>query len=1061
MPTTFNLSIMMKKSLLFLFLITLCSVHLWAQGQVSGKVTRADDGSPMAGVTVLVVGTQQGTLTDIEGNFKVAAQDGATLRFTFVGFGAQEIPVGGRSTINVSMVSQDVELDDVVITAFGIERDKKALQYSVTEIDGSSFTEARELNLANSLTGKIAGVNASNLSTGPAGSSRVVIRGNVSLSGNNQPLYIVDGIPIDNSSFGQAGLWGGVDEGDGMSSINPDDIENITVLKGANAAALYGSRASNGVILVTTKSGKARKGIGVEFNTNYVFEEPIDFFDFQNQYGQGRDGTKPLDAEDAWSLGNGSNWGARLDGSPVAQFDGVSRPYSYQRDENIKRFYRTGTTWTNTIGFSGGDANHNVRVNASLLDNKSIQPNAGYKRSNISASYNGKFGDRVTLTSRILYSNEEAQNRPRIADSPGNSLNALLSLPMNYNVDDLKGDPNKLGAIPEGFVAQDGKAVGEEMQISNNLWNANPWWAAHQFDNDDTRDRIITSQVVRVELTDFLYAQGRVGMDWFVRRERDLTPYGTGYQRQGSLTERERRVRETNIEGLLGFSDTYGDLSVDAFIGGNRMRRSSEALTLGGSNFNIPFFHTFANLANQSPGYGFNEEGINSVFGSATVGYKGFLYLTGTARQDWFSTLAPENNDILYPSIGGSFVFSELLGLSGGALTFGKLRASWAQVGGDTDPYRLLLTYGLGQGHLGQPNASISQSSIPNAALVPLTSTEVEVGFDLRFFDNRLGVDVTYYNQKTTNDILDATISPTSGFGQTTINIGEMKNQGVELLITGRPIQKKDFSWDVSFNVALNDNEVVSLSEGIDEIASSGGLGEPRTRWARIFNIVGSPYSTIKGQTQQFIDGQPVFDPDNGAPVVNGEFSVLGNGVHRYTGGITNTLMWKGIYLDFLVDFKAGGQLYSGSNVRLVGQGDHQMTVEPHSGIGFVSEGREKITVTGVNPDGEPLNMVLGPDLTDGFWGRYGQLSDRFVYDASFIKLRQLSMGYSLPKSLLASTGVQTVRLSLVARNLALLMSKLDNVDPESVHNNSNAQGLEYFSFPQTRSYGFNLKIEF
>lgn len=1061
MPTTFNLSIMMKKSLLFLFLITLCSVHLWAQGQVSGKVTRADDGSPMAGVTVLVVGTQQGTLTDIEGNFKVAAQDGATLRFTFVGFGAQEIPVGGRSTINVSMVSQDVELDDVVITAFGIERDKKALQYSVTEIDGSSFTEARELNLANSLVGKVAGVNASNLTTGPAGSSRVVIRGNVSLSGNNQPLYIVDGIPIDNSSFGQAGLWGGVDEGDGMSSINPDDIETISVLKGANAAALYGSRASNGVILVTTKSGKARKGIGVEFNTNYVFETPIfNLWDFQDEYGHGVDGQKPLDTQDAWNRGNGNNWGGRLDGSPVAQFDGVSRPYSYRRDQNLQDFYRTGSTWTNTIGFSGGNADHNVRVNASLLENKSIQPNAGYSRRNVSASYNGKFGDRVTLTSRILYSNEDAQNRPRIADSPGNSLNALLSLPMNYDINDLLGDPDKPGAIPIGVTTLDGKATGEELQISNNLWNANPYWAAHQFDNDDVRDRIITSQVARVELTDFLYVQGRFGMDFFIRRERDLTPFGTGYQRRGSLTERERRIRETNLEGLLGFSDTYGDLSVDAFVGGNRMRRSSESLTLGGNNFNIPFFHTFANLANQSPGYGFNEEGINSVFASATVGYKGYLYLTGTARQDWFSTLNPETNDILYPSVGGSFVFSELLGLSGGALTFGKLRASWAQVGGDTDPYRLLLTYGLGQGHLGQPNANIQQGSIPNPDLVPLTSTEFEVGFDLRFFDNRLGVDVTYYNQKTTDDILNATISPTSGFGQTTINIGEMRNQGIELLITGRPIQKKDFKWDVSFNVAFNDNEVVALSEGIDEIASAGNLGIPRTRWVQVFNIVGQPYSTIKGQTQQLINGQPVFD-DNGYPVVNGEFSELGNGVHRVTGGITNTLSYKGIYADFLIDFKLGGDLYSGSNVRLVGQGDHKMTVEPTSGLGFVSEGRDKITVSGVNEDGEPLNMVLDAEFTDGFWGRYAQLSDRFMYDASFAKLRQVSLGYGLPRSILASTPLQAVRVSFVARNLAILYTNLDNVDPESVSNNSNAQGLEYFSFPATRSYGFNVKLEF
>lgn len=1039
-------------------------MQLWAQRQVSGTVIGSTSDEPLVGVSIVVVGTTTGVLSDFEGKFSInVPNNDSKLKLSYVGYANQEIAVGDQTNITVELQEVGVELDDVVITAIGIERNKKALGYSVTEVDGSSFTEARELNLANSLAGKVAGVNASNLSSGPAGSSRVIIRGNVSLTGDNQPLYIVDGIPIDNSSFGQAGLWGGVDQGDGMSSINPDDIENITVLKGANAAALYGSRASNGVILITTKSGKSRKGIGIEYNSNYVFEQPIDFFDFQQEYGQGRDGLKPIDAEDAWGLGNGNNWGGRLDGSNVAQFDGVSRPYVYLRDENIKNFYETGSTWTNTIGFSGGNADHAVRLNASILDNQSIQPNAGYKRRNITASYNGKFGDRVTLTSKVMYSNEDAQNRPRIADSPGNSMNALLSLPMNYDVRDLFGDPDKPGAVPEGVITQDGKSPGEELQISNNLWNANPYWAAYQFDEDDLRDRVITSQQAKVDITDFLYVSGRVGMDWYVRRARSLTPYGTGYQRAGGLTESERRVREINLEGVLGFSDIYGDFSIDAFVGGNRMRRSSEYLGLGGSNFNIPFFHTFTNLANQSPGYGYSAEGINSVFGSASVGYKDFLYLSGTARQDRFSTLDPtdDNNAILYPSVGGSLVFSELLGIDPSTLTFGKLRASWAQVGGDTDPYRLLLTYGLGQGHLDNPDAFIQQGSIPNPDLLPLTSTELEVGVDLRFFNNRLGMDLTLYSQRTTNDILDATISPTSGFGSTLINIGEMTNQGVELLLTGRPIQQKDFSWDVSFNMGYNDNKVVKLSEGIDEIRSAGGLGEPRTRWAFIFNEVGQPFGTIKGFTQEMMNGQPVFNRETGQPIQSSEISTLGNGVHKLTGGLTNSINFKGIYADILIDFKTGGELYSGSNVRFVGSGDHKMTVEPTSGLGFVSEGREKITVTGVDETGEAFTKVLDATETDGFWGAYAQLSDRFIYDASFIKLRQVSLGYSIPKNLLSSLPFNTIRVSFVARNLALLLTNLENVDPESVYNNSNAQGLEYFSFPQTRSYGLNLRVEF
>ncbi len=1054
---------MNKRVLLLLtMLITVGFSQVWAQQTVTGKVTSSDDGSALAGVNVIVVGSTRGVITDFEGKYSLTVPDGGKLAFSYVGYLAQEVEVGSRTTIDITLQLDAVQLDEVVVTAFGVEKEKKALQYSITEVDGDNFTEARELNVANALVGRVAGVNASNMTSGPAGASRVVIRGTVSLTGNNQPLYVVDGVPIDNSSFGQAGLWGGADEGDGISSINPDDIETISVLKGANAAALYGSRASNGVILITTKSGKAGKGIGIEFNSNFVFEDPIDLFDLQTEYGHGRNGLAPIDFDEAWNIGSGSNWGARLDGSLVPQFDGVSRPYTYQFQENFDRFFEVGTTWTNTLGFSGGNEDHNIRVNASVLDNKGIVPNSGYDRRNISTTYRGKFGDKITLTSKVLYSNEQANNRPRVADSPGNAANAIYALPANYNINDLKGDPNKLGAVPEGVTTIDNKSTGEEYQISANLWNANPWWAAHQFNNDDTRDRVITSNVARIDVTDFLYVQGRFSMDYYTRRETDFTPFGTGYQRRGSMQERERRVREINLEGIVGFNETFGDISIDAFGGYNNMKQSNETLALTGNNFNIPFFHQVSNLANQNIGYGISERGINSVFGSATIGYKDYLYITGTARTDYFSTLSPESNEITYPSIGGSLVFSELLGLDQtGLLTFGKLRASWAQVGGDTNPYQLLLTYGLGQGHNGQPNASIQQSSLPNADLVPLTSTEFEIGTELRFFNNRLGLDLTYYSQKTTDDIISATISQSSGFVSTVVNIGEMKNQGVELLLTGTPIQRNNFSWDVSFNMAFNDNEVVRLGDGLDDIRFSGGTNTSRTRWAYVHNIVGERFGTIKGFTQEMVNGQPVFNPDNGQPVQSSDLSILGNGVHRFIGGLNNTIRWKGFYADFLIDFKAGGDLYSGTNVRLTSYGNHKMTVGNFEDMGIVAQGRENITVTGVTPDGESMTKTLEADEVQGFWTAYSQLSDRYMYDAAFIKLRQISVGYSLPSSIMANLPMNSVRLSFVGRNLGILFSNLENVDPESTYNNTNAQGFDYFSLPTTRSYGFNLRIVF
>lgn len=1044
----------MKKSRLLLFFLAACFTPLLAQQQVGGVVTSSDDGETLIGVTITVKGTTTGTVTDLDGRYSIDVPAEGTLVFSYTGFAAQEILVGTQTTIDI-VLDPGVALGEVVVTALGVERDKKALSYSVTEVAGEGFQEAREINVANALAGKIAGVNVSNIASGPQGSSRVVIRGNVSLTGNNQPLYVIDGVPIDNSGFGQAGLWGGSDEGDGTSSINPDDIANITVLKGANAAALYGSRASNGVILITTKTGKSGKGIGIEFNSNFVFDNYLDQLDLQQEYGQGREGRKPVDQTDAWDSGT-SAWGARLDGSSAPQFDGVSRPYSYAGD-NLDRFYRTGTTFTNSLGFSGGDENQRVRLNFSNLQNESIVPNSGFNRRNVSLSYTGKYAERLTISSKILYSNENANNRPRVSDSPGNAPQGLARLPPNINVNDLIGDPDKPGAVPEGTTPFDNKGAGEEMQISGNLWNQNPWWAAHQYENTDIRDRVITSNSAKFDITDFLYIQGRFGMDWYTRRETDITPFGTGYQRRGSLTEQEERIREINIEGVLGFDDTYGDFSINALVGGNRMRRSYEAIRVSGSNFNIPFFNTFANLANQSPGYGFSEKGINSVFGSATIGYKSFLYLTATARQDWFSTLAPETNDILYPSIGGSFVFTELMNTSNSILSYGKLRGSWAQVGGDTDPYRLGLTYSLGQGHQGNPTASVSQSNIPNKFLVPLTSSEFEIGVDLRFFNNRLGLDFTYYQQKTTDDILNATISTSSGFNGTTINIGELENSGIEALVTGRPVQGKDFSWDVTLNFSINNNKVISLSDGISSIQ----IGEPRTRSAFINQIVDQPFSTITGFTQKMINGQPVFDTDSGQPVRSDETSIIGNGVHRFVGGMTNEISYKNFYLDFLIDFKAGGEIYSGTNVRFVGQGLHKLTTEPTSGLGFESQGRESLTVSGVDREGNAMTKTLDATEIPGFWGAYQNLSDRFIYDASFIKFRQLSLGYRIPEGILSKTPFRSASFSIVARNLFLLLSNLDNVDPESNYSNSNAQGLDYFGVPQTRSFGFNLKVTF
>lgn len=922
----------MKKNLLLLSCIMTFSVlHIWAQQVVSGQVVD-ENGEGLPGVNILVAGTTEGTITDYNGNYSISVPEGGALNYSFIGYLDQRIEVGDRGVVNIALAPDIQQLAEVVVTAFGIEKEKKALPYSVTELEGEGFTEAREVNIANALAGKVAGVNVSNIGSGVGGSSRVIIRGNTSIAGNNQPLYVIDGVPMDNSQLGQAGMWGGSDFGDGTSSINPDDIENISVLKGNTAAALYGSRASNGVILITTKKGVNRKGIGVEVNSNFTIDKINNQFDFQTEYGHGNRGQKPTTTEEALEFG-ASSWGGQLDGTPVPQFDGEARPYEDQGD-NFDRYYRTGNTFTNTVSLTGGGDKQTFRFSASDLRQESVTPNSGMNRQNFSLSTNANWVEKLTLTAKLMYSREDVQNRSRLSDAPGNGNYTLSVLPASINVDDLRGTTEKLGAREDGT----------ELPYSANIFSQNPYWAAYQFSTDDVRDRMIGSGLLRYDFTDWLFAHGRIGMDWYTNRRTAITPFGTGYSPRGQMEERERRVRETNMEFMVGADETFGDFRVNGFFGGNKMVRVDETLGANGNNFNIPFFHTISNAANQSVVYGYDEKGINSLFGSVEVSYKNFLFLTATGRNDWFSTLNPENNSIFYPSVGASFVFSDAFRLPEW-ITFGKVRGSWAEVGGDTNPYATSLTYSLvGQGHMGAALGRITQGSIPNPDLQPLLVSEYEIGFDIRFFENRLGIDYAYYNRETMDDILNASVSETTGYGQATVNVGEISNKGHELLITGTPIDQA-LQWDVTFNFAYNDTEVLQLVGDqrvfqAEEARSRNAFSQHRVEFTDengVFHPGG--YSVIVGRTHKTIDGQKVYTED-GLPVQSDNLEVLGNGVHPYTMGLTNRFTYKNFELSFLLDMKFGGDLYVGTNATAVGSGNHKMTLDSRA---------NGISVTGIN----------------------------------------------------------------------------------------------------------------
>jgi TonB-linked SusC/RagA family outer membrane protein len=1073
----------MKKLNVVLVLVLLMVAGIpaaFAQSRaVSGKITDAS-GAPIQGANILVKGTNVGTTTNADGNYTINVPSGATtLVVSYVGHASQELPIAGRNNISVTLIEDNGELERVVVTALGIQKTQKALGFSQTTVSGDNFTQAREISTANALAGRVAGVNVTKVASGPAGSSRVVIRGAKTLGSTlNQPLYVVDGVPIDNSNFGQAGVWGGADQGDGMSSINPDDIESMTVLKGASAAALYGSRAANGVILITTKKGTGRKGIGVEVNSNYVFEKVNNLTDFQHEFGSGGlvnpTGTDGLAAqvpkfaesiEEHWNNWWGlSAWGPRLGSGQVVQFDGVTRPYTYKGD-NWDRFYETGNTFTNTVALTGGSPEQNFRFSASSLQNNGVIPNSGFDRINLSLAANAKFAKKLSFNTKILYSNEKAKNRPNLSDSPGNGILTLYYLPGDMDVRDLLGDPKKPGAVPSGEqqAAQglrifDEKPPGEEFQINYNLWTQNPYWAAYQQINSDTRDRVIATSELRFDFTDFLYASAQAGMDWYTLRSTRLTPQGTGHNRGGQMSELENRTREVNLQYMLGFNKTFNKFGVNAFVGGNRMRRQAENYSLDGTNFNINLFPAITNANLKSYGYGFGKSGINSLFGSVELNYNEYLFLTGTARKDWFSVLNPEDNSILYPSVNASFVFTDAFDGLPSFISYGKLRASWAQVGNvnSVAPYSTKLTYNASGTHLGLPLAgNTSGTNLPNFNLKPFTSTETEVGIDIRFFQNRLGVDFTYYSQKTTDDILNAAISRASGYTSHSVNLGEITNKGIEVLLTGTPI-KSEIQWDVSLNLAKNNSNVVSLIEGQTELSGE----EPRTRTVFIKHIVGYPYGMITGisQMKDPATGLPVFDAD-GAPVTDGSYQILGNGVPDFTGGLNNSFTWKSLNLSFLIDFKSGGDIYSGTNVRMTQDGFTKQTL-------LGREGEPPLTLTGVTDDGaggyKPFSKTYTPGEAANYWGRLGdRAAEKFIYDASFIKLRQVTLGYQIPKKILSRTPVQGLMVSFVARNLAILKKNTPNIDPESSYTSSNSQGLDYFGFPATRTYGFNLRANF
>ncbi len=1016
------------------------------QGALAQTITGTvsdEAGTPLPGVNIVEKGTSNGVSTDFDGNYSIVVSDGnATLVFSSLGMRTAEIGIADRTTINLTMEEDAEQLGEVVVTALGIRKETKALGYSITEMGGEKLSDVKQVNAINALQGKVAGVNVTGAATGPSGTSKVVIRGVSSVNGTAQPLYIVDGIPIDNQNLGSASRWGGADFGDGISSINPDDIESVSVLKGGAAGALYGSRASNGVIVITTKSGKGQQGLGVELSSSAQFEAiNTDLYEFQTEYGQGSNGVAPTTQDEAINAGMGS-WGARLGSvSSAVQFDGISRPYTY-KGNNLKKYYRTASTLINTVALSQAGDDYNLRFSATDLTNQDIVPNSGLNRKSFSLNGGGVLGEKLTVDVSGKYVVENVNNRPRSSDSPGNgNFTVALSGP-NIDVRDYQPGYNE---------------DGTELAISSSQYHQNPYWTAYRFANESNKNRFIGSSTLRYQVTDWLYLMGRAGIDQYTARITAIEPFGTAYKPLGGMTEQTYNVKTVDADFIIGFEkDITEDFSNSTLIGTNSNTFKNEFVQLIGNDFVIPTLVNIENVANKNYQYRLDRVKKNGLYFSTEFSYRDYLYLTVTGRNDWFSTLSKNDksapNNYFYPSANASFVFSDALNLPNW-FSFGKLRVGYSEVGGGAnDPYQLALTYAITDNYSatgpGVPLGSINNSVLPNEELKPFTKKEYEVGLDMRFFNNRLGVDFAYYNNKTIDDIVPINISNTTGYSSAIINIGELTNKGVELLLTGSPVRNQDFSWDINYNMSYNESEVVKTDEDGNPVFPGDAAYGVNSQAGF---IEGETAATIYGTT--FIrdeQGRIQYDSD-GTPTV-GPNDIIGNGISPWTMGLTNTFNYKNFNLSFLIDAKFGGDIFSGTSAFSNYYGASKNTLN----------GRENgLTVTGVDADGNDFTTTIAPENLNIYYQKLYSIAEANMQDASFIKFRQISLGYNIPSSILEKTFISNANISFIGRNLFFLMRKTENIDPESAYNNTFANGIERFGLPSTRSYGLSLNVKF
>jgi len=999
-------------------------------------VVRDNTGQPLPGVTIRVKGTAKSAQSDLNGQFTIDAEANDVLVFSFIGFNTQEVKLASGASLTVTLTESSSQLGEVVVTALGIKKERRSLGYSVTEVKGEELTKTREPSFVNSLVGKVAGLNVTSMSGGPGASSNILIRGVSSISQTNQPLYVINGIPVESQPGGIASYvsskpnnnGGGQydnssDNGDAISNINPDDIESISVLKGAAAAALYGSRAKAGVILITTKTAKNNS---VEFNSNFVAETIIDPTDWQYEYGQGSNNKAPVSLQEAFQSGQ-SSYGGLLDGSNQLQFDGVSRPYVAQKG-NLDKFYRTGSTLTNTVAFNRMFDGGSVRLSASDMHNNSVVPNSGLNRQTFDLNGSYDINKHLVVNARANYILEQGKNRPYVGDGAGNPNFNAWFLPSSVDINTLKGVSN--GAI----------ANGNEYGYSANTYATNPWFAAENFVNNTSRTRLLSNVSLRYNFNGGGFLQGRIGSDSYNDRVTNIVPTGTAYRVNGSISEESTNVKDITADVLAGKSFKVNeDITITPTVGASYRRTRVESIVNSGDNFAVPFVYNLQNaISNKSVSYYPGDLETQAVYGTLEASYKSLFYLTGTGRSDWFSTLATPGKDNklskFYPAVSGSFIFSELWHPTW--LSNGKLRAGYAGVGQATTPFQTQLSYSLSSATLnGLPLGSIANPAVPNNSLIASYASEFEIGAELGFFNNRLSFDMAWYHKKSKDEIVLAPASASSGYNAAVLNIGKLQNKGFELLINGSPFKTDKFTWTTSLNGSVNTSKVLELATGTDQLlvsTSRSGVGFTQ-------QVVGLPANQVMAYDYAYDAGGNIsVDPNTGLPL-RGKLTAYGSAYAKWVAGFSNNFTYKNFNMSVLIDGKWGGKIFSTSDYYGYVFGLHKATLVNRTG--------------NFGTTAAPINAATY------YSNLASNVSKIFVQDASFIKFRSVSVGYTLPANLF-NGAVKTATISLVGRNLFYISKKTDNIDPESSYSVF-AQGIESGGLPTTRTYGLNLSVKF